>query len=76
MIIKRSRINKLGPYEKLIPTGDAVVAGVVNLQTVHLQKIGFPKTLEAGESILPPAAGPITRISAGSIFTRGGTHHD
>jgi hypothetical protein len=64
MIIKRSRINKLESYEKLIPPGDDVVVGVVNPPTSLLQEIGFSDSLEDGESVLPPIIGPITRFNA------------
>ena len=52
MIINRSRINKLEPYEKVIPSGNDVVVGVINPPVDRLRELGFSESLEDGESVL------------------------
>ena len=64
MSIKKSRIQKIDPYTRLIPPGDDLVIGIVNPPAEKLRRIGFSSNLEHGESILPAPVGPTTLFNA------------
>jgi hypothetical protein len=55
MIIKKKRIRNLGKYISPITLGSRIVLGVkiAGHNVPILQKAGFTKTLDAGESVLP-----------------------
>lgn len=70
MLITATRIRSLARHLSNIQPGTTVVPAIVNLEShrTKLREFGFPDDLQAGESLLPPASGPISSFNAEGKF--------
>jgi len=66
MIISKRRIRSLGTNLRGIQAGQEVVIALPYIGEVRetLIGLGFSEELEAGESVLPLAVGPVTRFNS------------
>lgn len=66
MIIQKSRIRSLNANLPGVTEGERVALGVDVSpdHPTHLPDLGFSEPLKAGETVLPPASGPVSRRNA------------